>query len=266
MTAQADRYVINSVLRATQILESFSFDKREYTNAELSKKLGLNRSTVTRLLYSLEKAGFLERVNGSAKYKLTYKIYQIGKIYIKQTSLHREAMPLLTELASTCKETTHLAVLDKYEVFFIDWIETSRSIGLMSLTGNNLPAYCTANGKVLLAHLDSKVLDDFFRRIPLKSHTPNTITDQSQLRHHLDEVRNQGYAIDNAEFQLEVMGIASPVKDKNGDVVASISVAGPIYRINAKKILKKMINSVVKTAGMISRRLGYVDENMKGGS
>jgi DNA-binding IclR family transcriptional regulator len=254
---QTDRYTINSVLRAAQILESFSLEKRTYTNAELSRKLGVNKSSVTRLLCSLERAGFLERDDHTGAFKLTYKLYKIGSIYIKQTDLHKAAMPVLSELALSTKETAHLAVLDNFKVSFIDWVEAPQTIGLKSLTGVDLPPHCTASGKVLLAHLSDQRLGEFFRGPSLRAYTPNTITDKDALRQHLLEIRENGYAVDNAEFQEEAKGVACPLRDEGGQVSASISIAGPVYRMNRKRTMQRIVTSVRKAAEEISKRLGY---------
>jgi len=260
MPEQTDRYVINSVLRAAQLLESFSFKKAVYTNTELSKKLRLNKSTVTRLLRSLEKAGLLKKNSKTGEFKLTSKIYRIGSVYIAQSSLHTEAMPVLTELASSCKETVHLAILNEFELFFLDKVESSQSIAMMSHVGNKCSAYCTGVGKALLAHLDKQDLDTFFRSVELKRYTPNTITDPAELRLHLEKVKQHGYAIDNVEHEAEVKCVGAPVRDKSGRVVAGISISAPAFRMNQESILKKRISGVKKAAITISRRLGYLGE------
>ena len=260
MPDQTDRYVINSVLRAAQILESFTFVKSAYTNSELSKQLRLNKSTVTRLLRSLEKAGFLKKNIKTGEFRLTSKIYRIGSIYISQSSLHTEAMPVLTELASLCKETVQLAILNGFEVFYLDKVESSQSIAMISRVGNKSPANCTGVGKVIMAHLDKKDLDDFFCSTELKRYTPNTITDPAKLRLHLEKVKERGYAIDNAEHEVDVKCVAAPVQDRDGIVVAGISISAPVYRMNIESILKKRISAVMKAASTISKRLGYLNE------
>jgi DNA-binding IclR family transcriptional regulator len=213
---------------------------------------------MTRLLYSLERAGFLERDSDTGKYRLTYKLHRIGSVYIKQAGLYKEAMPLLRELSAKYKETVHLGVLVRYEVTFIDWIESRQQIGLLSLTGMNLPAHCTASGKVLLSHQSRENLEKFFQSFKVKSYTANTITDPKKLRENLDVIRDQGYALDYAEFQEDVVGIAAPVWDTTGDVVASISVAGPLFRMKNKRFLNKIIHDVKETSQRVSRRLGYL--------
>ena len=258
MPVQTERYLINSVLRAAQILESFSLHKDSFTNAELSKALGLNKSSVTRLLYSLEEAGFLRRDNTTGRYKLTYKLFRIGNVYIQHASLYKEAMPVLSQLVEATRETAQLNVLEKNEVAIIDRIETPESIGLMGLAGVNLPAYCSATGKVLLAHLPDNELDEYFSNVQLKSYTPNTITDRKLILKELKLIKKQGYAICKAELEKQVVGIASPLRNKSGKVIASISIAGPDFRIGKKRVQEHMIKLVTEAAGSISQRLGYL--------
>lgn len=256
MPSNTDRYVVPAVLRALQILDSFSFQKPTYTNAELSRKLSLNKSTVTRLLCSLEKAGFIERNDKTAEFRLTYKTYKIGRVYIKQVSLHTEAMPLLKDLTARFNETSHLGILDEFEVFFMDWVESTQSVTLPSLAGNRLPAYCTALGKVLIAYLDGPALERYLNQVDLKPYTSHTITARNELRRHLRQIKNQEYAFDDGEFQSEVRSVASPLRNEFDQVIAGISIAGPVYRLKDDAVLKKLISEVKKTARMISKRLG----------
>ncbi len=260
MVRDKERYLINSVLRAAKILESFSLEKSTYTNTEISKKLGINKSSVTRLLYSLEETGFLERDMSTGAYRLTFKLYKLGNIYIKKAKLHREAMPLLSELALLTKETAHLALLQKNEVVIIDWVETSQSIGLMGLTGLNLPAYCTALGKVLLAYQDEAFLKKYFESLVPKRYTGNTITEKNELRRQFKMIRSEGYAFCNGELEEDVVGVASPLMDNTGKLVASISITGPSFRMLKKDVLSRIIASVKEAAEQISLRLGFLDE------
>jgi IclR family transcriptional regulator, KDG regulon repressor len=259
MAIQKERYHINSVLRAAQILESFNKRKAAYTNTELSKKLNLNKSTITRLLYSLEAAGFIEREEDTGKYKLTYRLYKIGNAAISQVSFHTETMPVLAELVRATRETGQLTILENNEVSIIDRIETPRSIGLMGSAGINLPAYCSATGKILLAYRSEKELDDYFAAVTMKAYTPNTITDPDELRLQLKSIRKQGYAICNAELEKQVVGVASPIRDKTGKVLACISTAGPAFRMAKKQTSKDIIKLVTTAAATISERLGYID-------
>ena len=255
-----DRYVINSVLRAAQILKAYSKEKALFTNSELARRFGLNRSTITRLLYSLEKAGFLVRDQRTREYALTHWLFRIGNVYISQTDLHKEAMPLLERLASSCKETVHLAILSGVKLLYLDKVEGPQSIRIASMVGDTNPAYCTGVGKVLLAYLEKKDLDAYLNSVHLKRYTPNTICDADDLKLHLSRVRERGYAIDDCEHQPDVRCVAAPVRDKDDCVIASISISGPEFRMVHEKIEEELIPSIKKTASRISQRLGYLEK------
>ncbi len=254
------RYLINSVLRAARVLEAFSFDRPAYTNVELSKKLGLNKSTMTRLLYSLEKAGFLSRNGKTAEYRLTHRVLPLAAVYLDQLSLHSEAQPLLAELADLTGETVHLAVLDDFEMLYIDKVESPQSIGMKSSVGKRVPAYCTAVGKIMLSHMEQAELDNYLSAVEFIAHTPNTIVDPERLRDHLDLVRRQGFALDDVEHEDEVKCVAGSVRDATGKVAASISVSAPLFRIGRPGEMEKNIDAVMKIGLKLSRRLGYLGD------
>jgi DNA-binding IclR family transcriptional regulator len=257
MTVQTERYAVNSVLRAAQILQSFSLEKPKYTHAEISKKLGLNKTAVTRLLFSLEKAGFLEKDRQNGTYALTVKLYQIGSVYINLTGIPQAARPHLSELVSRCNESGHLSILHRFEVLYIDKVECSQPIRMMSYVGRKLPAYCTGTGKVLLAYLSGKDLTTFFRVVKRRPLTSTTITERGSLKHELEKIRKQGYAVDNGENEAEVRSVAAPIRDQRGSVVAAVSVAGPVYRMTERFMTETCIPSSIHAADMISKRLGY---------
>ena len=252
-----DRYIINSVLRAAQVLESFSEEKGAYTNAELAIKLGLNKSTMTRLLYSLEKAGFLIRDPKTKEYALTHRLFRIGNVYINQVDLHQESTSLLHELALSCKETVHLAILHGFEVFYLHKVEGPQSIRMTSGVGITAPAYCTGVGKTLLAYFSQDDLDRFLEKVPLERYTPNTLCDSDALRLELARIRERGYALDDSEHEHDVKCVAAPIHDRYGDVVAAISMAAPGFRMVREKIENEFIPAVTQTAKEVSRRLGY---------
>lgn len=264
MTVATNSYLINSVLRAAKVLECFSFENPTLTNSQLSKMLGLNKSTLTRLLYSLEEAGFLRRDKKTGEYSLTHRLFRIGSVYINQIGVRSEARPLLSELAALTRETVHLAVLNEFEVFYIDKVDGLQAVRMTSRIGNKSPAYCTGVGKAMLAYLSPQDLTLYFRSVRLERHTPNTITDPEELRLHLQRIRGQGYAIDDSEHEAEIKCVAAPLHDASGNVIASISVTGPAFRMTREKMETELIACVVKTALSISARLGHMDAHRTG--
>jgi DNA-binding IclR family transcriptional regulator len=169
-------------------------------------------------------------------------------------------MPLLLNLASSCKETVHLAVLNEGEVFYLDKVESPQSIGMRSRVGNKSSAYATGVGKVMLAYLDVGSLEAYLSSTALKAYTTRTITHPVTLRQHLRKIREQGYAIDTGEHEADVKCIAAPVRGENGEVIAGISISGPVFRITQEKVEAEFINAVTETAKAISYRLGYLEE------
>jgi len=260
MQKQEDRYIIPSVIRALHILEAFSFHKSTYTNSEIANKFGLNKSSVTRLLYSLAKAGFIKRNSETGAYQLTHKTYQVGRVYIKQVDVHKVSMPILENLTSICQEVSHLGILDEMQVLYLDWVESSQTVSLPSMTGMKLPAYCTGNGKNFLAHMDEETLSSYFSSTELRRHTANTITDPEALKEQLKQVRKQGYACDFQESHQDVISVSAPVFDDSGKMIAGISVAGPAFRMHREVLENRIIPETKKAARQISKQLGYYND------
>jgi DNA-binding IclR family transcriptional regulator len=256
MADQEDRYIIPSVVRALRILESFSLRKSTYTNAELSRKLDINKSSLTRLLSSLEKAKFVERNTRTGEYRLTHKAYQVGRVYIRQVDYHTASMPILKELTARCGEASHLGILDEMKVLYLDWVESKHPVSLASITGEKLPAYCTGIGKLFLAHMDEDTISSYLNKIEMIRFTPNTITSPEELKMQLAQVQSQGYAMDSAEYQPDVISVSAPVRNDTGDLVAGISVAGPDFRMSDEVLTDVIIPQILRASRQISARLG----------
>ena len=252
-----DRYVINSILRAFQVLDAFTFEKSSYKFSELEKKLGFNKTTLMRVLVSLVKAGVLEHNEQTKEYRLTYRLFRIGNIYRDQMDLYDNALPFISKLSTSTEETVHLAILNEFRVLYIGKIESSQSISIRSRIGSSNPCFSTGVGKAILANLDEEEIEEFFRTVTLERYTPNTISDAEELRGHLKRIREQGYVIDEGENEEEVKCVAAPIFDSEGKCVASISISGPVFRISREKMNSEFIPAIKKTVGQISRRMGY---------
>jgi DNA-binding IclR family transcriptional regulator len=255
ITMTDERYVINSVVRAARILESFTVETPSLSNAELAKKLGINKSAITRLMQSLVKAKFVTRDKGTGRYQLTHKLFKIGNVYVKNSSLHSEGLPLLKKLSKSFNENAQIGILDKTEVMYLEQIKCSQHIGLMSTRGSRLPAYCTGAGKVILAYLTADRLDEFYRNVDFVSFTPNTATDPEALNEQLEKIRNEGVALVRSEFRDDVISVAAPVYGNEGEVIAAISLAGPVYRMDFPDKIEKYKRSVMDTAKNLSDRI-----------
>ncbi len=256
-------YTNQSVEKTISILNAFRLDRPELSFAELQKITGFNRSTLHRFLVTLLDHGYLEYDTGAGLYRLGIRLFELGAIVMKNMDLRRVAMPFLKELAETLNETVHVVVREGIEGIYVEKYEPPGAMVTYSLVGKRLPLYCTAVGKVLLAFLEEAERADLLAQLVLERRTPKTITDKEQLKAHLQQVYNQGYAVDDEELEEGLICVAVPVFGQNQKIVAAMSVSGTAHRIKAKLASPdgKLIPLLQNVAAAISRQLGYVPEH-----
>jgi DNA-binding IclR family transcriptional regulator len=250
-----ERRQIKSIIKTAKILELFTQYRRELSLLEISQYMGLSKSTVHSLLATLLDLGYLRQNNENSKYSLGYKVISLAETLIKMTSIISVSKPYLYKLAFEVKETVHLAILSQREALYIDKIEPAERITVNSEIGRQLPVHCTAIGKVLLAHQDKYEVAKIIKEKGLKRYTDKTITDKEQLLKELGEIRKTGMGEDNEEIEEGLSCVAVPIYNHTEKVVAAISIAGPTARIESQRV--RLIESIRKTADIISRELGY---------
>lgn len=252
-----DRYLINSIIRACNLLRRLSKEKTYFKLSELARELHLDRSTTYRILLSLEKCGFVEKNKQTGQYGLGMAIFEIGNAFLNQRDFVKVSKPIMLNLASRVQETVHLAVLSETEIVYIDKADSPRALGVISKIGQRAPLYCTALGKVLLANQPRENQLRILRELKLKAFTSNTITSKKRLLEELDEIRKCGYALDRREYEEGVECIAAPIRDHLGNVIAALSISGPQKKIGIPQE-KDFVNQVVESAKLISSKIGYL--------
>lgn len=253
-----DRYVINSILRAYNVLKCFSGGKTHFKISDLARQLHLDRSTTYRILLSLEKCGLVEKERKTGEFSLGIAAFEIGNTYLRKTDLIRVSKPIMMDLALKVQETVHLAVLSGTEIVYVDKVDSPRAVGMMSKIGQRAPVHCTALGKVLLAFQTEDELSRIIGEIRLKSFTRNTITSKSKLMEELREVGKQGYALDRREHEEGIECIGAPIRDHLGDIIAALSISGPQQKLNTP-LEKRFVKEVKNAASLISSKLGYLE-------
>lgn len=251
---------IQAVDRALEVLLLFQQEKRELGVTEIANRLGLYKSTVYRVLATLERRGFVRKNPVTEKYWLGLRVYALGMLYNRLMGLQDIASPWLRKLGERFQETAHLAVLndgneEEAEIIVIDKIETSYRLSLTPPVGSTFPAHCSGLGKVLLAYSDPAWVERAVGLKPLRRFTANTITSWEVLRRELANIRRDGYAVDNEEVEVGLRCVAAPIFDHTGSVVAAISISGPTSRLTDQR-LPELIRGVTTIAGRISRELG----------
>lgn len=246
---------LSSVTSALLVLKVFSEDEAEIGISSLAKRLGLAKSTVHRLAVTLAAEGFLEQNPENGRYRLGLALFGLGALVRRRMDVSNQARPLLGVLRDKTQEGVHLAILADTSIMYLYNLETSQAIGIRSYIGTRKPAFCTCEGRVLLAFSPPEVVASVIEE-GLVARTPKTNTDPVALRKTLDEVRQSGFAIDDEESEVGMRGVAAAVRDISGKVVAAVGLAGPIQRLT-KKDLRALAPQVIATADAISTRLGY---------
>ncbi len=247
---------LSSVRNAARLLKEFSRDSREIGVTELSRRLGIGKSTAHRLLNTLAEERLLEQDPVTGAYRLGLAMYELGASVSLHSDLHEACSSVVDQLRNATRETIQVSVLDGREVVYVDRRESPQTLRLFGRVGHRNSAHCTATGKVLLAWLPPDRLERTLDGWALHARTAYTITDLDALRAHLDGVRQRGWAENINESELGVASVAAPIRNGLGDVVASISVAGPLQRLEGDS-LRRFARPCVDAGLAISRRLGY---------
>jgi len=251
----ADRYTVDAAAKALELLSAFSFREPRLSLADLATRTGIPRATAFRLLSTLEQSGFLAKEHGA--YTLGIKCFVLGNIVAGGLDLRETAHPHLAALRDSTRETTQLAILDHWQVVYLERMLSPLPVGFMrSRAGAILPAYCTALGKTLLAYRPDADVAAWAASQKFMALTPRTITSAKRLLRDLRAIRERGYGLDEEEREKGVCCVAAPVRNHTGQVVAAISVAGPSQRMPRVLADSDMAEAVVAAAAAISVDLG----------
>ena len=251
------RYTVDAAAKALDLLGAFSFREPRLSLADLATRTGIPRATAFRLLSTLEQAGFVAKAGG--EYQLGIKCFVLGNIVASGLDLREKAHAHLVALGHATGETVHLAILDRWQVLYLERIPSPHPVGFMrSRIGALVPAYCTGLGKTLLAFKPEQDVAAWARGEKFKAMTSRTITSPRALLKELRAIRGRGYSLDEQEHEIGVRCIAAPVLNHVGEVVAAVSVAGPAERMPRTLAGSDMAHAVVAAARAISAELGAI--------
>ncbi|MDO8213172.1 IclR family transcriptional regulator [Conexibacter sp. CPCC 206217] len=244
--------LVNAASRAFDILEIFLRERGPLSARDLAERLGIPRSTMHELLFTLRERHYLELT--PAGYRLGLRAFELGSAYRSGLDLAEEGAVAARWLVDECQETAQVAILDGVEAVYIARVDGTNSLRLISEVGRRVLAHCTGTGKALLSGLSDEELTLRLGDGPLPGLTPNSITDVGQLRRELEQIRLTGFALDDCESNEAVRCVAAPVRDRDQQIVAGVSVSVPIMRWDDQEA--RLIELVVEAAAQMSRRLG----------
>jgi IclR family transcriptional regulator, pca regulon regulatory protein len=249
-----------SLERGLAILSCFTPRRPVLGIADIADELGMSRSTTHRYVITLVALGYLEQ-GASRKYRLGLRVTNLGMSALNSTGLREHAHQYLEELRQRTSYSTSLAVLDGAEIVYVDRARSFRrgqgGADLDLHPGSRLPAYSTAMGKVLLAHLPEPEQREMLASLKLSKQGPNTITSKKALREELEDVHEEGFAVNDEELAPGLYAIAAPVRNEAREVVAAINIAAPSSMISLDELVDALSPHLLSTADRISARLGY---------
>lgn len=246
---------VSSVVRALGILQAFAQAEGALSLGELSARVGMPKSSVHRLVSTLEREGFLSRHAETGRYQLGLAVLKLAGPALASIDLRQVARPALEGLARELQDTVHLAVLDRGEVIYIDKIESPSRVQMVSHIGGRCPAHCTGLGKAMLAYLSEDEVGRIVEERGLSALTPATITSTDSLRVELQAIRARGYAVDEGEHEAMVRCVAAPIHDSRRQVVGAVSATTVVAGWEAEH-RAAMTRAVVETARSVSATLG----------
>ncbi len=248
---------VQLVERILDILEELCSTNHPVGPTELAQKLNLNKSTVYRLLNALVLRNYATK-NQNGTYSLGCRLAELMSSHISSLELIAEARPYLSQLTTDLNLTAHLGILDKDKVIYVEKLDAIPTGPLSPQIGVRVPAFCSSLGKCLLAGLSGDELSEALEQCQFTQYTRNTITNRQEFRRQLRQVRKQGWAMDNCEYNVDHRCIGAPIYDYRGDMIAAISASGTLVRL-PDEFIPAVVDAVKKAAGKLSQRLGYCE-------
>jgi len=243
-----------AVERALNILEAAAQRRDGLTNAEISRKLGIPKSSASYILRTLEKRSYLRREAETGRYRLGLKILSLGGDAQANLDIADVALSFMRILGEKIRMTVHLAVLDQGEAVYIEKVEAPGFFKVNTWVGRRMFLHSTSVGKCLLAWLPKHDIENIVKQQGLKKRTPKTITSITRLIAELEHVKQSGYAVDDEENSLGARCLGAPIFDTVGNVTAALGASGTLTQTDEASV-PRIIEALKETARRISRQM-----------
>src|SRR5271155_1452925 len=246
-----DPNFMTSLARGLIVIQAFTQQSPQMTISQLSVRTGLSRAAVRRCLYTLTKLGFAGAEDGS-RYSLRPRMLTLSHTYTTSNTLSTAAQPILERMSAALRESFSVATLDGEDIVYIARTQVNRVMAVDLHIGSRLPAYCTSMGRVLLAYLPTEQLEQYLAKAVLTPHTTRTITTIEKLRLALRNVRRNGYALVDQEYEVGLRSLAVPVYASSGRVVATLNLSGNAPRLSVLEMQSRFLNHLRNAANELS--------------
>ena len=246
-----DPNFMTSLARGLIVIQAFTQQSPQMTISQLSIKTGLSRAAVRRCLYTLTKLGFAGAEDGS-RYSLRPRMLTLSHTYTTSNTLSSAAQPILERMSAALRESFSVATLDGEDIVYIARTQVNRIMAVDLHIGSRLPAYCTSMGRILLAYPPNEQLEQYLVKVDLVPHTTRTITSVEKLRVALRNIRRNGYAICDQEYEVGLRSIAVPVYSSSGRVVATLNLSGNAPRLSVLEMQSRYLTPLRNAANELS--------------
>lgn len=242
-----------SMEKMIQILGLFSIDRPKLTIKEVQEELKIPKSTIFRILDTLEQYQFIQRNEVTHDYSLGYQFFRLGSIYQLNLNFRDVALPQMRLLMEETQETVELNILNGIHRVCVEKIDSPLDVRNFVRVGERKPAYLGASGKVMLAFLSDEELEEVYKEVQALD-----LFDMGQFKKELHEIKMNGYAITQGERIIGTYAIAAPILGPSGKLIAGLTLAGPLQRLSEERaaLLKARC---IQSAKRISTQLGYFD-------
>lgn len=243
-----------TVVRSMDLLNLFLNHHKLNIN-EMSKLSGIPKTSVHRMIGSLEAMGFLNK-DKEGRYSLGLLFLQFGNLVAERLDIRHTALPVMENLRNDIKEAVHLVLRDGQECIYIEKLDTDHPVRLFTKIGKKAPLYAGASSRIILAFMPEDERESYLENTDLKPIASGTITDRQKLREVLDHSRLKGYSFSRSELENYTVELSAPIFDYSGQIIAALSAAGLEVQFDAKRI-EELSVKVRGAASEISQRLGF---------
>jgi IclR family pca regulon transcriptional regulator len=249
-----EREIVQSVLRALDVLRSFDRHMPRQTLSQVAERTGLSRATARRFLLTFRQAGYMEQEG--ALFRPTAKLLELGHSAVASLGLWDIARPIMADLAARLGEAAFAAVLDGQDALYVAHAPSpGRVVAVGIAVGRRLPAYCTSVGRVLLAGLPDVALAQALAAMKPVAFTDNTVTARPKLRALIEDVRREGWSIVDEELEVGLRSVSVPLRAPGGAVIAALNVCGPSARVTPEALHSRFLPELLGAAERINRSL-----------
>jgi DNA-binding IclR family transcriptional regulator len=245
-----------AVERALAMLEAVAQESEGLSNAEISRKLQIPKSSASYILRTLEKQAYLNRDPATGKYRVGLKILSLSRGALSGIDVREVALPIMRHLVEKTSLTCHLAILDGPDAVYIEKVEAPGFIRMDTWVGRRMRVHATSVGKAMAAHISQERLEKILADRGMEKRTAKTITKLPRLLKDLEKVRAQGYAVDDEENNMDARCVGAPVFNQSGAIEASIGLSGTTNQVNAQT-MPRIVEALKDAARHVSMQLGY---------